>query len=345
MAPQDKTRGGGGGGGGGEVASSVSSGKSKASQPHHWNRKEYVVTVFAGFEWFIRRLGWPLLSFWWCPMTVAWMWYTYHIHDGSAWQVVNVFRDNGFFQTMWDIYRPIWRGSPRAWAIVGVHAGVQLLLMRLLPGRRWEGPMTGSGHVPVYKANGVQAFLTTLALFFTAVHVFELFNPAIVYDEWGNIFGGLTFFSFAFCTFLYIKGRYFPSTPDHSLSGNPVWDFYWGTELYPRVFGWDVKVFTNCRFGMMGWAMMLICYAYKQHELGGITDSMIVAVLLQVRNILLPSLHTRNTHARACMRPITTATVIVVVIIEIIEIMRTVTNSKLIGVMRIWMAFSLSHWM
>ena len=42
------------------------------------------------------------------------------------------------------------------------------------------------------------------------------------------------------------------------------------------------------------------------------------------------------------MRAISTATVIVVVIIEI---MRTVTNSKLIGVMRIWMAFSLSHWM
>lgn len=29
-----------------------------------------------------------------------------------------------------------------------------------------------------------------------------------------------------------------------------------GTELYPRIFGWDVKVFTNCRFGMMFWALV-----------------------------------------------------------------------------------------
>jgi 7-dehydrocholesterol reductase len=238
--------------------------------------------MFAGFEWFIRRVGWPAFAFFWCPMMVALMWYTYHIRNASSLAVFWDFYGNGFFETLWQIYRPIWKGSPRAWAIVGTHALTQAILMRVLPGKKWEGPMTGSGHVPIYKANGVQAFVTTLLLFFTAVHVLELFNPAIVYDEWGNIFGGLTFFSFAFCLFLYFKGRYFPSSPDHSLSGNPIWDYYWGTELYPRILGWDVKVFTNCRFGMMGWAMMIICYAYKQHELGGLTDSMIVAVLLQV---------------------------------------------------------------
>lgn len=35
-----------------------------------------------------------------------------------------------------------------------------------------------------------------------------------------------------------------------------------GTELYPRIFGFDVKVFTNCRFGMMYWALV----SYTAHE-------------------------------------------------------------------------------
>ena len=70
---------------------------------------------------------------------------------------------------------------------------------------------------------------------------------------------------------------------DHGLSGNPVFDYYWGTELYPRIFGWDVKVFTNCRCGMMFWALSIISYASKQHEIYGyISSSMLVSVSLQL---------------------------------------------------------------
>ena len=40
-----------------------------------------------------------------------------------------------------------------------------------------------------------------------------------------------------------------------------IFDIFWGTELYPRFghalwdIGWDVKLFTNCRFGMMYWGL------------------------------------------------------------------------------------------
>jgi len=91
----------------------------------------------------------------------------------------------------------------------------------------------------------------------------------------------MTFFAFVFCFILYIKGRLAPSSPDCHISGNPLFDFYWGTELYPRIFGWDVKVFTNCRYGMMGWALMLLCFAYKQAQTG-LTDAMLVSVTLQL---------------------------------------------------------------
>jgi 7-dehydrocholesterol reductase len=44
----------------------------------------------------------------------------------------------------------------------------------------------------------------------------------------------------------------------------------------------DVKMFTNCRFGLAGWALILLSFAAKQHATIGLSDSMIVAVALQL---------------------------------------------------------------
>ncbi|CAM9438720.1 unnamed protein product, partial [Sphacelaria rigidula] len=56
-----------------------------------------------------------------------------------------------------------------------------------------------------------------------------------------------------------------------------------GTELYPRLFDVDVKLFTNCRFGMMYWAVGIICYAQAQREMfGHVSTSMAVSVGLQL---------------------------------------------------------------
>ena len=51
--------------------------------------------------------------------------------------------------------------------------------------------------------------------------------------SWPNIF------ALFFCIFLTVKGLYFPSSSDSGTTGNIVGDFYWGTELYPRILGWD----------------------------------------------------------------------------------------------------------
>ena len=54
------------------------------------------------------------------------------------------------------------------------------------------------------------------------------------------------------------------------------------TLSFDIVAGWDVKHFTNCRLAMMGWPLLLLCYAYKQHETIGLSDSMFVSVALQL---------------------------------------------------------------
>ncbi|KAK8989375.1 hypothetical protein V6N11_063805 [Hibiscus sabdariffa] len=46
---------------------------------------------------------------------------------------------------------------------------------------------------------------------------------------------------------------------------DPISD--WGMELYPCIGkSFDIEVFTNCRFGMMSWAVLAITYCIKQYE-------------------------------------------------------------------------------
>jgi len=55
-------------------------------------------------------------------------------------------------------------------------------------------------------------------------------------------------------------------------------------ELYPRILGWDVKMFTNCRAGMMFWAVGILCFAHKnieEHD-GVLSLGMAVNVILQL---------------------------------------------------------------
>jgi 7-dehydrocholesterol reductase len=67
--------------------------------------------------------------------------------------------------------------------------------------------------------------------------------------------------------FLTFKGIYFPSTQDSGSSGSLVKDYLWGTELYPRVFGLDLKRFINCRFSMTFWQLAGLSFCYRSYTL------------------------------------------------------------------------------
>jgi 7-dehydrocholesterol reductase len=93
--------------------------------------------------------------------------------------------------------------------------------------------------------------------------------------------------SFIFCAFLNVKGRVAPSSSDSGSGGSWIADFYWGLELYPRLFNGrlDIKTFTNCRCGMMGWAVLVVTFAAAQADArmhGSLSDSMFVSVALMM---------------------------------------------------------------
>ncbi|WP_298624253.1 7-dehydrocholesterol reductase [uncultured Legionella sp.] len=230
----------------------------------------------------IRNTLGPLFLILICPPFVMLMWYTNTQLDGSFATLWNMIIQNGFFATTYSIWQPLFWGSSTAWAIISCFVLFELALMKLLPGKIFHGPITPKGNVPVYKANGVLAFVTSMAAFAIASFGLNLFPATILYDNLGSLFAALNLLSLVFCVFLYIKGRFFPSSTDSSSTNNVLFDYYWGTELYPQVLGWNIKKFITCRFGMMSWGLFLLSYAAKQAELGGLSNSMLISVTLQL---------------------------------------------------------------
>lgn len=149
--------------------------------------------------------------------------------------------------------------------------GTALILERALPGKIERGPETATGHVPEYVDNAVAHCATFSALFLAGSNlgVGGLYDFGVVYDVFPGSIAFLNLFGLLFCAFLTVKGLYFPSTQDSGSSGSLVKDYLWGTELYPRVFGLDLKRFVNCRFAMTFWQLAGWSYCYRSYTLHG----------------------------------------------------------------------------
>ncbi len=229
-----------------------------------------------------RRCAGPLLLIILCPPLVMLVWYTNVFLEGSVRNLYALFAQQGVFSTIYAIWKPVFFGTVPAWKMLALFVGVELVLMKILPGKKIQGPMTPKGNTPMYKANGMMSFLFTVGLFLLGSLGLGLFSPGIIYDHLGGLLGTLNLFSLVFCLFLYFKGRYKPSTIDSGTTGGVIFDYFWGMELHPRLWGWDIKMFTNCRFGMISWGLILISFAAKQYELYGLANSMLIAVALQL---------------------------------------------------------------
>lgn len=184
--------------------------------------------------------------------------------DGNFLEFSRLCLNEGLFSTIYKIWPDPW--DSMTWKMILSFMVFQLILMKTVPGKRFEATLTPKGNLPVYTANGMACFVINLVALLL-LDITGIFSPAVVYDKYGNILSSLNVFAWLFCTFLVIKGHYAPSSTDSGSTGNYVNDFYWGMELYPRVFDWDLKMFTNCRCGMMFWAVSVLCFCYKNAQI------------------------------------------------------------------------------
>ncbi|MGM0575987.1 MAG: 7-dehydrocholesterol reductase [Myxococcota bacterium] len=163
---------------------------------------------------------------------------------------------------------------------VGIVVGwvvFQALLLTLLPGRRFLGPVTPEGAQPEYKLNGVLAWFVTHGLLFGVAWPAGLLDPGALYHHYGAVLVTLNIGALAFCAFLYWKGRRHPSGPDNVVTGNRLFDFFQGPELHPRLGRMNLKQLINCRVSMMGWSVVFVSFAITQYQTQGFLSTSMAA--------------------------------------------------------------------
>jgi len=83
----------------------------------------------------------------------------------------------------------------------------------------------------------------------------------------------------------YVKGLLYPTNEDVTIRGfsHFIYDYCLGTELNPRIAGFDVKIFVIGRIGMIGWGLVILSLAAAQFDnFGHLSNSMILVVILQL---------------------------------------------------------------
>jgi hypothetical protein len=127
---------------------------------------------------------------------------------------------------------------------VGIVAGwllFQALLQQYAPGRLVEGTPLADGKRLVYRMNGWFAWWFTWVLLVAAVAL-GVFSATILADQFGPLLTTANIFSYLFCVYLYWHGKQY-GTKHERTSGNPIYDFWRGTALNPRVGNFDLKLF------------------------------------------------------------------------------------------------------
>lgn len=237
------------------------------------------------YEKILRQTLFPILLMVLIPNTVVCV--VYLVVERGSNAVTNL---SGDFPTFWrDAWTLAGVGDVEVWAVVlglAVWAGLSLLF---LGGKRYLGPPTSNGFCPEYVNSGFKYYLLSMLVFVTLLsyrHVSgdfsEITSAWYWYKKMVPFTGALVLFGFLVCIVLLVKGLTSPSPGEFGSSGNPVFDFYWGLELYPRLGRWfDLKMWTNCRFGMLLWQLEVLLFWKAQVEHSGWNWAMAVTSVLQ----------------------------------------------------------------
>lgn len=189
--------------------------------------------------------------------------------------------ERGLLPFWYDAWTLHGAGTPQTWVFLAMFAVYSGLSLLVLPGEIYYGPPTLTGHRPVYRKSGFTYYVITMAL---AVFIL-LVQDARAWSIYRNLPGvavALTIIGYVVTFLVYVKGKLWPSPGEYGSTGSVVFDIYWGLELYPRIGDrFDVKQWTNCRFGMMMWQLVVLVSWKAQVETTGWNWSMATTALLQ----------------------------------------------------------------
>ncbi|KAL9586613.1 MAG: hypothetical protein Q9212_000808 [Teloschistes hypoglaucus] len=168
----------------------------------------------------------------------------------------------------------------KAWAIYWGFLVFEAACYLYLPGITVQGkalPHEGGRRLDYY-CSGLWSFYTTMAVAAT-MHLTGVFKLYTVLDEFGPIMSVAIISGFLISTVAYLSALY--RGAHIRMTGRPLYDFFMGAELNPRLFGLlDLKMFSEVR---MPWYLLFLissAAAARQYEQFGFVSGEIGFLVL-----------------------------------------------------------------
>jgi len=213
-----------------------------------------------GGTWGVTALmiGFPLL------MWYMWIGATYYDGKiptraaGQTWQE--------FFLTLVDL---VYIGAfphPRAWLIYWGFFIMEVIFYLFLPGVYAYGkPLPHEGGKQLkYYCSGVWSFYMTIAVV-AALHFSGVFKLYTIIDEFGPLLSVAIISGYLVSIVAYFSALY--RGAQHRMTGYPIYDFFMGAELNPRLFNWlDFKMFFEVRLPWFILFLISLGTAARQYE-------------------------------------------------------------------------------
>ncbi|KAM8938904.1 delta(14)-sterol reductase TM7SF2 isoform 2-T2 [Pelodytes ibericus] len=191
------------------------------------------------------------------PATVLYLLVTCNTKDASVLRLPGPLPP---LESLWDCF---------AVKIVLVWISLQAVLYMLPMGKVTEGITLRDNTRLKYRINAFQAMIVSGIL--AGVGLTMGIPLSYAYDHFLQLAVAAGFLALVLSIFLYIKAL---TAPESALapggnSGNPMYDFFIGHELNPRIGSFDLKYFCELRPGLIGWCLINLCFLMKEVELQG----------------------------------------------------------------------------
>jgi delta24(24(1))-sterol reductase len=169
--------------------------------------------------------------------------------------------------------------TPTAAAIYLGFIGLQFVLAWVMPGIRIKGlPIPSkNNHQLTYLCNGIGCWYVTLAIAFVLQYT-GIFPLARLADEMGSLITIGVISANFLSLWLYFAGKL--SGNQTRVSGNPIYDFFMGVILNPRIGKIDLKLFSEIRIPWILLFFLTLSAAAKQYELYGAISAPMAFMIL-----------------------------------------------------------------
>ncbi len=147
--------------------------------------------------------------------------------------------------------------------------------------KKFYGPENVDGSKPVYADNGLVFWIVTSVLV-SGMCIFKKVTNSLT-ENFIPIILTFNIIGLLLVSCLYFKDRndYHDKEKDDAEGTSGLFRFYRGLKFHPKLLGVDIKQWTNCRFGMISWQIIiLVLFFYSLHNYG-FNIAIFVTVLLQ----------------------------------------------------------------